>query len=126
MGGVDTTLARHILGVSSDRPSPDELRGAWRRFARENHPDRRPGDPEAARRFAVGHDAYETLGACPAARPARPGRRPDPAPAPPPPARPPEPPRPAGPPLRHVLRGPLMGAVQPYTFPAVDGREWRA
>ncbi|MFB6351092.1 MAG: DnaJ domain-containing protein, partial [Bradymonadaceae bacterium] len=39
-----------ILGVSPDADS-DEIKNAFRRLAREYHPDRNPDDPEAEARF---------------------------------------------------------------------------
>ena len=46
------------LGVPSTA-SHDEVRRAFRRRARETHPDHQPGDPHAARRFARLRAAYE-------------------------------------------------------------------
>ena len=37
------------------------IRAAWRRLAKENHPDIRPGDTEAAKRFQAIQAAYEVL-----------------------------------------------------------------
>lgn len=115
---MDPLVARHVLGLRTDRPSADELRRAWRAFARENHPDRRPDDPTAARRFAAGRDAYETLLRWD--RPARPA--PAAAPGPPPATGRPERVHPHG----TVLRGERAGRAQGYDFPHVAGREWRA
>ena len=39
----------------------NELRSAWRHFARRNHPDRCPGDGTAPARFDLGRKAYEAL-----------------------------------------------------------------
>lgn len=41
--------------------SPDELKAAWRRLAREHHPDRNPDDPGAAERLARINAAYAVL-----------------------------------------------------------------
>ncbi|MCA1749016.1 MAG: J domain-containing protein [Sphingomonadales bacterium] len=38
-----------------------EVKAAWRRIAKENHPDVKPGDAEAAQRFAAGQAAWEIL-----------------------------------------------------------------
>ncbi len=70
-----------ILGVSRDA-SPDEIKQAFRRLAREHHPDRNPDDDGAKKRFQEINSAYQLLsdpknrahfdrfGAEPAARPA--------------------------------------------------------
>lgn len=55
--------ALEILGLPAggcDRPA---LNRAWRRFARLNHPDMCPGDPDACARFTSGREAYEALSA---------------------------------------------------------------
>jgi DnaJ-class molecular chaperone len=49
-----------VLGVRSDA-SFAEIQQAYRKLAMELHPDRRPGDPEAARRFEAVSAAYTQL-----------------------------------------------------------------
>lgn len=49
-----------LLGVSRQASSLDISR-AYRRAARETHPDNQPGDPSAAERFNAVTDAYDTL-----------------------------------------------------------------
>jgi hypothetical protein len=98
------TTATRVLGLAHARPDRDDLVGAWRRFARANHPDRCPGDPEAAWRFATGREAFETLL----------GRT-----AGPPPAVVAD--RRAG-----VLRGARAGRAVPYEMRPLPAREWRA
>jgi len=53
-------VARAMLGVS-EGASRAELKQAWRRACRRHHPDRNPGDPDAARRFAALRCAYRLL-----------------------------------------------------------------
>ncbi|KPK66411.1 MAG: hypothetical protein AMK73_00065 [Planctomycetes bacterium SM23_32] len=53
-------IARTILGVD-ENASPHELKRAWRKACKENHPDRNPGDPDAGRRFAAINCAYQLL-----------------------------------------------------------------
>ena len=39
----------------------EAVRGAWRRLAKVNHPDVKPGDAEAAQRFQAIQAAYDVL-----------------------------------------------------------------
>jgi molecular chaperone DnaJ len=48
------------LGVSRDA-TPEEIKNAFRRLARETHPDANPGDPTAEARFREVAEAYEVL-----------------------------------------------------------------
>ncbi|NUL81512.1 MAG: molecular chaperone DnaJ [Armatimonadetes bacterium] len=50
-----------VLGVSRNA-SQDELKAAYRKLARDNHPDVNPDDPEAEERFKAINQAYEVLG----------------------------------------------------------------
>lgn len=56
-----------VLGVSR-RASEEEIKRAFRRRAKESHPDRNPGDPHAEERFREIGEAYRLLqeGALPA------------------------------------------------------------
>jgi DnaJ-class molecular chaperone len=49
------------LGVSKSA-SADEIRKAYKKLVRENHPDAKPGDKAAADRFKQAAEAYEVLG----------------------------------------------------------------
>lgn len=49
-----------ILGVGRDATS-EEIKKAFRRIARETHPDANPNDPEAEERFRAAAEAYEVL-----------------------------------------------------------------
>lgn len=50
-----------ILGVSRTA-SPDDVKKAYRRLAKQHHPDRNPNDKSAERRFKEIQAAYEVLG----------------------------------------------------------------
>mgnify|MGYP003336301265 FL=1 len=49
-----------VLGVSKDA-STEEIKKAYKKLARENHPDLNPGDPEAERRFKEISEASSVL-----------------------------------------------------------------
>ena len=49
-----------VLGVSRDA-SDEEIKRAYRRLAKQYHPDRNPGDQEAARKMQQVNAAYEQI-----------------------------------------------------------------
>ena len=59
--------ALEVLGLDPDATFED-VRAAWRRMAKANHPDVRPGDKDAATRFQGVQAAYEVLRAAEDAR----------------------------------------------------------
>jgi molecular chaperone DnaJ len=50
-----------VLGVSKDAPA-DEIKKAYRKLARANHPDSNPGDKVAEERFKQVAEAYDVVG----------------------------------------------------------------
>ncbi len=62
------------LGVLELEPDADfaEVRAAWRRLAKANHPDTNPNDAEAAARFQAVQAAYDVLRVAEEAREWRP------------------------------------------------------
>ena len=82
--GRDERDPYSVLGLGREA-SASEISRAYRRAARETHPDRHPGNPSAAERFNAVRDAYNTLRdpnrratydrAHPVARAVRPGPR---------------------------------------------------
>ena len=56
----DEMRALSVLELEVDAEF-DEIKSAHRRLAKANHPDLRPGDEEAARRFQAVQTAYEVL-----------------------------------------------------------------
>ena len=49
-----------VLGVSKDA-SADDIKKAYRKLTKENHPDLHPGDKACEERFKEGNEAYEVL-----------------------------------------------------------------
>ena len=67
----DEMRALEMLELDSDADF-DAVRAAWRRLAKEHHPDLRPGDAEAAKRFQAIQASYDVLRAAEGARAWRP------------------------------------------------------
>jgi molecular chaperone DnaJ len=49
-----------VLGVTKDA-KPEEIKRAYRKLARDNHPDQNPGNPEAEKRFKEISEANDVL-----------------------------------------------------------------
>ena len=56
----DEMRALDVLDLDSEA-SMDEVKAAWRRLAKANHPDVKPGDKDAAERFRAVQAAYDVL-----------------------------------------------------------------
>ncbi|MGE0776389.1 MAG: J domain-containing protein [Sphingomonadaceae bacterium] len=56
----DEMRALDVLDLETDA-SFEEIKTTWRRLAKANHPDLKPGDTEAAKRFQAVQAAYEVL-----------------------------------------------------------------
>jgi hypothetical protein len=56
----DEMRALDILGLESDADF-EAIKRSWRQLAKENHPDMRPGDADAAARFQAAQAAYDVL-----------------------------------------------------------------
>lgn len=56
----DEMRALDVLDLESDA-SFAEIKASWRRLAKANHPDVKPNDAEAAKRFQAIQTAYEVL-----------------------------------------------------------------
>ncbi|MFW2852370.1 J domain-containing protein [Sphingomonas sp. TX0543] len=67
----DEMRALEVLELESDADF-DAVRAAWRRLAKANHPDVRPGDTDAATRFQAIQAAYDVLRVAEEARTWRP------------------------------------------------------
>lgn len=57
---LDAATARRVLNVAAEADK-NTLRKAFRRVAMRTHPDRNPGDPQAALRFHEAKAAYDLL-----------------------------------------------------------------
>ncbi|GGO98170.1 J domain-containing protein [Stakelama pacifica] len=56
----DEMRALEVLELESDA-NFESVRASWRRLAKANHPDKRPDDAEAAKRFHAIQAAYDVL-----------------------------------------------------------------
>lgn len=56
----DEMRALDVLELEADAGF-EEIKAAWRRLAKANHPDLKPGDEEAARRFRAIQASYDVL-----------------------------------------------------------------
>ncbi|PBB37582.1 DnaJ C-terminal domain-containing protein [Mesorhizobium sp. WSM3868] len=50
-----------VLGVAKNA-SAKEIKSAYRKLAKQHHPDQNPNDPKAKERFAAANQAYEIVG----------------------------------------------------------------
>ena len=56
-----TRCARSTCSSSKATPDFEDIKAAYRRLAKANHPDVEPGDAEAATRFQAVQAAYDVL-----------------------------------------------------------------
>ena len=56
----DEMRALELFGLDPDA-SMDDVKKAWRKIAKETHPDVRPGDADAAKAFQAGQAAFDVL-----------------------------------------------------------------
>jgi len=68
----DEMRALDVLGLESDADF-EAVKRSWRALAKENHPDRKPDDADAAARFQAAQAAYEVLRAAEERKSWRPG-----------------------------------------------------
>ncbi|WP_257478257.1 molecular chaperone DnaJ [Acidipropionibacterium jensenii] len=62
MSSIDSSKDYYkVLGVSKDA-KPEDIKKAFRKLARENHPDSHPGDKAAEARFKDASEAHDVLG----------------------------------------------------------------
>ena len=52
--------ALELLGLDPDADF-EEIKKAWRKIAKETHPDVRPNDSDAAKAFQAGQAAFDVL-----------------------------------------------------------------
>ncbi len=57
---ADEMRALDVLGLDPDS-TMDDAKRAWRALAKETHPDVKPGDADAAKRFQAGQTAFDVL-----------------------------------------------------------------
>src|SRR5205814_10624642 len=50
----------HVLGVA-ENATTDEIKKAFRRLAKQHHPDRNPNNPQASERFKEINEAHDVL-----------------------------------------------------------------
>ncbi|TIW16585.1 MAG: J domain-containing protein, partial [Mesorhizobium sp.] len=50
-----------VLGVAKNA-SAKEIKSAYRKLAKQHHPDQNPNDPKAKERFSAANQAYEIVG----------------------------------------------------------------
>jgi len=56
----DEMRALELFGLDT-HATMDDIKQAWRRLAKDTHPDVKPGDAEAAKEFQAGQAAYDVL-----------------------------------------------------------------